>query len=107
MKGYQLSFFTIQSHRHQGKPVHQWLMQLVKEMGLRGATMIPATEGFGSHRRMHSVHFFELVDQPVEIVVAVTQGECDRLFERLEVERVHLFYVKSEVEFGTLGEAPG
>lgn len=106
MKGYQLSFFTVQNHKHQGRHVHQWLLQLAQDMGLRGATVIPASEGFGAHRRIHSAHFFELIDQPVEIVIAVTQDECDRLFAHLEAERVHLFYVKTEVEFGVLGERP-
>lgn len=106
MKGYQISFFTVQNHRHGGQPIFHWLMGVARELGLRGATLIPASEGFGKHGRMHSAHFFELVDQPVEIVMAVTHDECDRLFARLRDEGVHLFYVKSEVEFGMLGD-PG
>ena len=104
MKGYQVSFFTVQSHRHGGQPIFHWLMHVARELKLRGATLIPASEGFGHHGRMHSAHFFELVDQPVEIVMAVTQDECDRLFARLRAEGVHLFYMKSEVEFGMLGD---
>ena len=104
MKGYQISFFTVQNHRHAGQPIFHWLMHVARELGLRGATLIPASEGFGRHGRIHSAHFFELVDQPVEIVMAVTPDECDRLFARLQAERVQLFYVKSEVEFGMVGE---
>ena len=106
MKGYQISFFTVQNHRHAGQPIFHWLMHVARELKLRGATLIPASEGFGHHGRMHSAHFFELVDQPVEIVMAVTEDECDRLFTRLRDEGVHLCYVKTEAEFGMLGE-PG
>jgi PII-like signaling protein len=103
MKGYQVSFLTVQGHRHAGKPMAEWLLQLALEMKLRGATIIAAAEGFGRHRRIHSAHFFELADQPVEVVMAVTEEESARLFERLDAEGVHLFYVKAPVEFGEIG----
>lgn len=105
MNGYQVSFLTVQGHRHGGKTVAEWLVQIAMELGLRGATLIPATEGFGKHRRIHSAHFFELTDQPVEVVMAVTEDESRRLFERIEREGVHLFYVKAPVEFGEIGGA--
>ena len=37
--------------------------------------LVAATEGFGHHRRIHSAHFFELADQPVEVIMAVTAAE--------------------------------
>lgn len=103
MKGYQITFFTQHDRRHKGRPLAEWLLRLAKEMDLRGATLVPAAEGFGHRGRIHSVHFFELADQPLEVVMAVTEEEADHLFERLREEKVHLFYVKSAVEFDTLG----
>jgi uncharacterized protein len=105
MNGFRISFFTVQDHRHKGKPIADWLVQLAKELGLTGATLIPGGEGFGHHRRMHSVRFIELTDQPQEVVMVVTTEEADRLFERLRQEGVHLFYAKTPAEFGVLGEA--
>jgi PII-like signaling protein len=103
MKGYQVSFLTVQGHRHGAKPMAEWLLQVAMELGLRGATVIPGSEGFGRHRHVHSAHFFELADQPVEVVMAVTEDESARLFARLQAEGVHLFYVKAPVEFGEIG----
>ncbi len=103
MNGYQITFFTQQDHRHKGKPMGDWLIHLARELGLRGATLMAAGEGFGHHGRIHSAHFFELTDQPVEVVMALSLEETDRVFERLKAEGVHLFYVKIAVEFGTLG----
>jgi uncharacterized protein len=103
MNGYQVTFFTQQSERHAGKPVGDWLVQLAREMGLRGATLLPADEGFGAGGRLHSAHFFELAEQPVQVVLALTEDETARLFARLEAEGVHLFYVKAPVEFGFVG----
>jgi len=104
MNGFQLTFFTQQNERFQGKPVADWLVRLAKSMGLRGATMIAASEGFGRTGRIHSSHFFELADQPVEVQMAVTDEESERLFERLKSEGVYVFYVKIPVEFGVLGK---
>ena len=104
MRGFQLTFFTQQDHRHKGKPLAHWLIEEARAMGIGGATLVAASEGFGHHRRMHSAHFLELADQPVEVVMAVTEDEADRLFARLKAEKVKLFYTRSPVEFGTTGD---
>lgn len=103
MNGYQITFFTQQDRRHHGTPLADWLIHLAAELGLHGATVIPGSEGIGHHHRIHSAHFFELADQPLSVVMAVTTEEADRLFERLHAEGVHLFYVKTAVEFGVIG----
>jgi PII-like signaling protein len=104
MKGYQITFFTQQDRRVHGKPVGEWLVQLTRELGLHGATLQAAAEGIGRSGKIHSAHFFELADQPVEVVTIVTAEEADRLLARLKSESVQIFYVKIEVEFGTTGE---
>lgn len=104
MNGYQLTFFTQQDRRHHGKPVGHWLLELAREMGIRGATMIAAAEGVGHEGRVHSAHFFDLADQPLEVVMAVSAANSDRLFTRLRADGVKLFYIKAPIEFGVLGD---
>ena len=104
MHGYQVTFFTQQDHRHHGKSLAHWLVEEARAMGIGGATLLAASEGFGHHRRIHSVHFVELTDQPLEVIMAVTAEEADRLFAKLKAEKVKLFYTKTPVEFGTTGE---
>ena len=104
MNGYQLTFFTQQDRRHHGQSLGHWLVEAAQKMGIRGATLIAAAEGFGHRGRFHSAHFFELADQPLEVVMAVTEDESNRLFEKLREERVKLFYIKALIEFGALGE---
>ena len=103
MQGFQLTFFTQQDHQHRGKPLAHWLVEESRAMGISGATLVAASEGFGRHRRIHSARFIELADTPVEVVMAVTTEEADRLFARLRAEKVKLFYIKTPVEFGTIG----
>lgn len=104
MQGFQVTFFTQQHRRLHGLPLGDWLVHLAQEMGLHGATLFAGGEGVGRHHRIHSARFFELADQPIEVVMVVTPDEADRLFERLSAEDVHLFYVKVPVEFGVIGE---
>lgn len=104
MNGYQITFFTKAGKRQAGKPMSEWLLALARELGLRGVTVLPAQEGWGRSHRQHSAHFFELSDAPLEVVFAVSQAEHDALFARLRAEGVHLFYVKTAVEFGAIGE---
>jgi PII-like signaling protein len=103
MQGYQLTFFTQQDHRHHGKSLAHWLVEEARAMGIGGATLFAASEGYGHHRRIHSVHFIELTDQPLEVVMAVSQEDADRVFAMLEKEKIKLFYCKTAVEFGTTG----
>ena len=109
MNGYQITFFTQQDRRHDGKPLADWLVHLAAELGLRGATLLPGGEGVGHDQRFHSAHFFELADQPQLVLMVVTADEAEQLFQRLRAEGVHLFYARTPVEFGFIGEpeAPG
>ena len=103
VNGFQLTFFTQQDHRHHGKSVGHWLLEEARAMGIGGATLIAASEGFGHHRQLHQVHLIHFSDQPLEVVMAVTAEEADRLFAKLKAEKIKVFYSKTPVEFGTLG----
>ncbi len=102
MKGYMITFFTQQDRRHHGKLLGEWIIHLAREMGLPGATLIAGGMGYGQHGRIHSAHFFELADQPQEIQMAVSEEDAERLFHRLKEEGIHVFYIKTPVEYGTL-----
>ncbi|MEL0028914.1 MAG: DUF190 domain-containing protein [Perlucidibaca sp.] len=100
MNGYQITFFTQQDRHHRGMPLADWLVRLAGELDLRGATLIPASEGSGHHHHLHSAHFFDLADQPLTVLMAVTEDEAARLFQHLRAEGVNVFFVKTAVEFG-------
>jgi PII-like signaling protein len=101
--GYELTFFTLQERRHKGEPLGHWLVEEARTMGIGGATLVAANEGFGHHGRIHAMHLFDLTEQPHAIIMAVTRDEADRLFERLREEGIEVFYCKVAIEFGTTG----
>lgn len=104
MQGYQLTFFTQQDRQHGHHSLGDWLVQEARRLGIGGATLIGASEGFGHHRKIHSAHFFELADQPLEVTMAVSAEEAERIFARLREERIDLFYVMTTAEFGMTSE---
>lgn len=104
MQGFQLTFFTQQDRRHRGLPLGEWLVQEARKMGVARATMIAAAEGYGRDRKLHSAHFFELADQPIEVIMALSEDDVERIFERLSEEKINIFYVKEPIEFGMTGE---
>lgn len=103
MQGYQLTFFTQQDRSHRGKPLGAWLVEEVRRLGIGGATLIAASEGFGQHRKIHAAHFFELADQPLEVTMVVSADDAERVFARLVEEGIDIFYAKTPVEFGMTG----
>lgn len=104
MNGFQLTLFTLRNRMHEGKPIGQWLLEEAQRLGVRGASLISVSEGYGHHAQVHSARFFELGDQPVEVTMALSTDELARFMARLAEEQIKVFYTKAPIEFGTTGE---
>jgi uncharacterized protein len=104
MLGYQLTFFTQQDRSHKGRSLAKWLIEEARNLGIGGATLIPAAEGFGHDRKLRSAGFFELSDQPLEVTMAVSEADANRLFTRLKEEKINIFFVKTPIEYGMTGD---
>ena len=105
MNGYQVTFFTQQDRRNHGLPLADWLLKAARDLGIAGGTVIAAAEGLGHDKRLHSAHFFELTDQPVEVTLVMSEAETRTLFALLAQENIRLFYTKAPVEYGVVGAA--
>ncbi len=103
MHGYQVSFMTELNRRIEGKPPSEWLMHIARELGIGGVTTFAGVEGVGAAGRRHSARFFELVDQPIEIMMAVSEAQAVALFEKINGTDTCLFYIKIPIEYGELG----
>ena len=107
MKGIQITFFTQQNRRHGGKPLHQWLVDVSQSLGIVGATSARGVEGYGRSGKVHSAHFFDFTDQPIEVIMAMTEEQAETLLARLDEEHANVFYVKTPVECGKVGSPTG
>lgn len=100
--GSQLTFYTLRSRRHNGQYISDWLPKLAARTGIHGVTIADATKGLGHDGKWHSASFFELTDQPIEIIMIADEESCTQLFALLEAEKPNLFYTKSPIEYGTI-----
>lgn len=104
MNGYQLTFYTEQDRRHGRYTVTEWLLHEAKQLGIHGASVINCAEGTGHAGAHHAAHALRLADQPVQIILAVTEDEAERMLDVVRSQHVHVFYTRTPVEFGVLGE---
>jgi PII-like signaling protein len=103
MRGFQLTFMTEQGRRIEGKPAVEWLLKAAKDLGCSGATTFAGMESYGSDGLRHSAHFVELADQPVQVMMAVTDEQATALLSKVIAVKARLFYTKAAIEYGTLG----
>ncbi|GFO59688.1 hypothetical protein GMST_20130 [Geomonas silvestris] len=101
MYGYQLTFFTQQDRTHKNRCLCDWLIEEALSMGIKGATLLTAAEGFGREHKLHFAGFFDMSDQPVEISMAVSEDTAVLFLHHLKQEGIDVFYIKSRIEFGT------
>lgn len=102
-RGYQITFFTRQDCTIGNQPLGQWLLHIASQLGLKGATVNGALEGVGHDGEVHMVNLYDISEQPLQIVMVVTEAEYRALFQRLEQEPVSVFCTVAEVEFGMVG----
>jgi PII-like signaling protein len=76
----------------------------VRKLGIRGATVIGASEGIGHAGAHHAAHMLSIADQPVQIILALTEEEAEQILNTVRAEKVHVFYTRFPIEFGVLGE---
>lgn len=103
MKGFQLIFSTLQSRKHpNGEHMSHWLIKIAEELGIKGVTILNASQGIGRDGKLHSAAFFELADEPLEIIMNVSEEECEKLFALLTEEKLEIFYTKTAIEYGVV-----
>jgi PII-like signaling protein len=100
VQGYRLVFSTIRGRKHHGVQLHEWLIAKAKDMAIDGVTVLEALEGYGREKKLHSANFFELADQPLEIIMLADEESCNKLLEIIKQEGSSIFYSKSAAEFG-------
>lgn len=84
-EGKLLRVFVGESDRHGSKPLYQAIVELVKEQGLAGATVLRGVEGFGAHSHLHTARILRLSeDLPVVIEVVDTAERIESILPQLD-----------------------
>jgi uncharacterized protein len=102
-----LRLILSESRQHEHKPVFRALLELLREEGMAGTTVLKGIAGFGHQGRIHTAAI-EVVstDLPLVVEVVDTQEHIDRVLPKLAplmeggvitLERAHVIrYAKSD-----------
>lgn len=98
-----LRLFGREGERHHGRVLHDFLLDLARECGAGGVTVLRASAGYGRHG-LHEDHFFELGGElPVVVETVLEDAQARQLLARCSEEGLRLFYTLSPVETGMTG----
>jgi PII-like signaling protein len=101
MEGIYLKFYLQENLRHDGRLVHEWLVDVARELELPGCSVFRSIGGYGHHHQLHRQAFVELQGTlPVEVVFALDDDDVGRLLDRITAEGLELFYVRMPASFG-------
>jgi len=78
-----LRIFIDLDDKYEGKPLWEYILRLVKEKGLAGATVFKAAAGIGAHSELRTFSVWRL-SQNLPVVVEIIDRE-EKIREFLEV----------------------
>jgi PII-like signaling protein len=68
-----------------GRPLYAAVVQLCREKGIAGATVVRCMEGYGAHRHLHTIRLLELSeDLPVRIEIVDLPERIEALLPALD-----------------------
>ena len=73
--GKLLRVFVGENDRWEGKPLYEAIVNLAKEKGLAGATVLRGIEGFGASSRIHTTRILRLAEDLPVVVEIVDKAE--------------------------------
>ena len=69
-----MRIFIGEGDKYQGKPLYEVLLELFRERGIAGATVVRAIAGFGSSSKVHTEKVLRLsLDLPIIVEVVETE----------------------------------
>lgn len=99
-----LKFFVVESQRHDGQLLYQWLLQQASKLELPGGSAFRAIAGYGRHHVLHEAHFYELAGElPMEVVFVASRDQAERLLAQVAAAGLSLFHYMMSAESGTTG----
>jgi PII-like signaling protein len=80
-----MRIFVGEAKRHGRRPLYEALVELFRQEGFAGATVLRGVAGFGAHRVFHTHKFLELsADLPMVIEVIDDQAKIDAVMPKVD-----------------------
>jgi PII-like signaling protein len=103
MQALCIRFFAEEGSKHAHRPLHEWLFEQARELGIPGGTAYRAAAGYGRHG-MQQDTFFELAGKlPESIEFVADPARIEALRQRISAAGLKLVYVTHPVNIGVTG----
>ena len=80
-----MRIFIGELDRYEHKPLYEALVEMFREEGFRGATVLRGISGFGAHSVYHTQKLLDLsANLPLVIEVVDTQEKIDEILPRID-----------------------
>lgn len=97
----QLTFYVSEKQLHAGMPLHEWLLEEARALGIPGGSAFRAIASFGRHGRLHEETFFELAGELAVKVEFILDDElAEQIMQRVRAQNLDIFYVRCKVQSG-------
>lgn len=84
-EGKLLRIFIGESDKHGRKPLYQAIVEMLRQEGMAGATVLRGIEGFGATSHLHTARILRLSeDLPIVIEVADTAERIEAIMPRID-----------------------
>lgn len=83
--GTLLRIFISERDKHEGILLSEWIVRKARTLGILGATVFQAIEGYGAHDTIHNAHIIALSDDlPVVVEIVDSRAKIDSLLPHLD-----------------------
>jgi uncharacterized protein len=83
--GQLLRIFVGEDDEHEGVPLYEAVVRLLREEGLAGATVLRGVMGFGASSRLHTARVLRLSEDLPIVIECVDRAEnIERILPRLD-----------------------
>lgn len=105
--GQLLRIFIGESDRHEGRPLHEWIVLQAQQHGLAGATVLRGMEGFGAHSRLHTAKILAITSElPVVVEIVDTKEKIEAFLPIIDdaIEEGLVTLEKVEIRLHRIGK---
>ncbi len=107
--GQLLRIFIGEDDKHEGIPLYEWIVNIARESGIAGATVLRGLEGFGAHSRLHTAKILRLSgDLPIVVEIIDAPEKIDALLPLIDdaIKEGLVTLEKVEIKLYRSGEPP-
>ncbi len=98
-KRVSLKIYCDNTDTFNSKPLWEYILDIAKELNLRGATVYKAVAGIGSHKSMHRFDILNLSNtMPLVIEIIELKDKIEEFLDRLDINCEDTFITMHEVD---------